>query len=56
MLGKMPKSTDGGGRVGDGRDEGRCSQRGERQRISSILSLRAKILLICIHAKKIRNV
>lgn len=53
MLGKMLKSTDGGRRVGDERDE---AVRGERKRISSILSLKAKFLLICIHAKKIRNV
>lgn len=51
MLGKMLKSKEGGKEW-----ERRDSQRAERKRISSILSLKAKILVICIHAKKIRNV
>lgn len=39
-----------------GRQERRGSQRVQRKRILSTLSLRGKIWLICIHAKKIRNV
>lgn len=50
MRGKMLKSTDGGEEWERG-----GSQRGERKRISSILSLKAKFLLICIHAKEIRK-
>lgn len=37
-------------------DERQGNKRGQRKRISSILSLKAKNLLICINAKKIRNV
>lgn len=50
MLGKMLKSTDGGESVEETR------QPEWRGKEDFILSLKAKILLICSHAKKIRNV
>lgn len=37
------------------RETGRGSQRVQRKRILSILSLRGRIWLICIHAKKIKT-
>lgn len=48
---KEGKSTDGGMEEW----ERGGVQRGKRKRISSILSLKAKFLLICIHAKEIRK-
>lgn len=51
---KRLKSTDGGKKRG--KQERTDSQRAQRMRILSIVFLRGKIWLSCIHAKKIRNV